>query len=109
MNKLKALFAGLSLSLLNTQLVLAESTCKVNGKEVPCSEVSGWLFLIPIAMFVMGILAFVFWVWMLIDAIKHQEEDKIMWVLIIILLSLLGAVIYCCSKKRKRKALNPAQ
>lgn len=109
MTKLKTALVTLSFFLLNAQLVLAKSTCMVNGKEVPCGEVSKWIFLIPVIMFAVGISAFIFWLWMLVNAIKHQEDNKVMWVLIIILLSLLGAVIYYFVQKKKRKALNLAQ
>ena len=40
---------------------------------------------------------FVFWLWMLIHAIKNKgltDTEKIMWVLIILFLHVLGALIY---------------
>jgi hypothetical protein len=43
------------------------------------------------------ILSFVFWIWMLIDAITNPRLDgteKIVWVLVIIFLHFLGALIY---------------
>jgi cytochrome c oxidase assembly factor CtaG len=43
------------------------------------------------------VLAFVFWIWMLIDAIKNPRLDgtqRIVWVLVIIFLHALGALIY---------------
>lgn len=43
------------------------------------------------------ILAFVFWIWMLIDAIQNPRligNEKIVWVLVIIFLHALGALIY---------------
>ena len=44
-----------------------------------------------------GLLAFVFWIWMLIDAIKNPRLDgsqRIVWVLVIVFLHALGALIY---------------
>lgn len=44
-----------------------------------------------------GVLIFVFWIWMLIDAITNSRLDgtqKIVWVLVIIFLHALGALIY---------------
>lgn len=54
-------------------------------------------FLLPI------LLLQIFWIWMLIDAIMHQEEDKIMWVLLIAFLNLVGAVLYFFMARAQRK------
>jgi len=46
---------------------------------------------------VLGILATIFWIWMLIDCIQNgrlQSTEKIVWVLVILFLHLLGALIY---------------
>lgn len=46
---------------------------------------------------VLVLLSFVFWVWMLIDAIKNpglSSTERIVWVLVIVFLHLLGAIIY---------------
>ena len=43
------------------------------------------------------ILAFVFWIWMLIDAIGNNRlssSQRIVWVLVILFLHGLGALIY---------------
>jgi len=45
----------------------------------------------------LGLLLFVFWIWMLIDAISNNGlsgTEKIVWVLVIIFLHFLGALIY---------------
>lgn len=45
----------------------------------------------------LGVLAFVFWIWMLIDAIKNpglSDTEKIVWVLVIVFLHFLGALVY---------------
>jgi hypothetical protein len=43
-----------------------------------------------------GIAAFVFWLWVLIDILKSEftGANKIAWLLAVILLPLLGAVLY---------------
>ena len=44
-----------------------------------------------------GISLFVFWIWMLIDAIKNQglkDMEKVIWVLVIIFTHIIGALIY---------------
>jgi hypothetical protein len=50
------------------------------------------LFLLPLVL-----LAFVFWLWMLVHAITNRgvgEGEKIAWVLVILFLHFLGALIY---------------
>jgi hypothetical protein len=45
----------------------------------------------------LGILAFVFWIWMLVDCIRNHRltsTQKIVWVLVILFLHDLGALIY---------------
>ncbi len=46
---------------------------------------------------VIGLLAFVFWIWMLVDAIKNPKLDgtqRVVWVLVVLFLHVLGAAIY---------------
>jgi hypothetical protein len=46
---------------------------------------------------VVGVAAFVFWIWMLIHAITNKGlsgAGKIVWVLVILFLPCLGALIY---------------
>ena len=45
----------------------------------------------------LGLACLVFWVWMLIDAIKSRalsDTEKLIWVLVILFTHLLGAAIY---------------
>jgi hypothetical protein len=45
----------------------------------------------------LGILCFIFWVWMLIDCLKNprlQGTEKLIWVLVIIILPFLGSLLY---------------
>jgi phosphotransferase system glucose/maltose/N-acetylglucosamine-specific IIC component len=46
---------------------------------------------------IIGILVFIFWVWMLIDAIRNPELDstmRIVWILVIVFTGIIGAIIY---------------
>lgn len=45
-----------------------------------------------------------FWVWMLIDCLANQSEDKLVWFLVIFFLNLLGAVLYYWLARKKRMA-----
>ncbi|HWY74455.1 MAG TPA: PLDc N-terminal domain-containing protein [Verrucomicrobiae bacterium] len=59
-------------------------------------------FIVPL-----GLLSFVFWIWMLIDAIKNEglnEGEKIAWVLVIALTHLLGAIIYFFAGRGSRRS-----
>ena len=51
-----------------------------------------WLLIVAL-----GILAFIFWILMLVNAITNSRlsgTEKIVWVLVIIFLHFLGALIY---------------
>jgi hypothetical protein len=50
------------------------------------------------------VLAVIFWIMMLIDAIKHKykdSNDKVVWVLVIIFTGIIGALIYYFVVKHK--------
>jgi len=83
--------------LFSFQLITA--VCMANGQEVPC-EPFPWTIFIIVA--IIGLAFFIFWVIMLIDAIRHEEESKALWIILIIILSVLGAIIYYFARKRKR-------
>jgi uncharacterized BrkB/YihY/UPF0761 family membrane protein len=100
---LTALTVTLSTFLAGTQLALAQATCSLNGKEIPCSEMPQWFWTIIMVMPLVAIAGFIFWLLMLIDAIQNQEENKVMWIILLIFLNFLGAIIYYFSAKRNRK------
>ena len=52
----------------------------------------------------LSLLAFIFWIWMLIHAITNKglgDTEKIVWVLVIIFLLLIGSIIYFFVGKSK--------
>lgn len=54
-------------------------------------KIMGKIFLVVAALFlVLG----GFWLWMLIDCVMRDFDDKVMWILIIIFLNFIGAVLY---------------
>ncbi|MBI2551011.1 PLDc N-terminal domain-containing protein [Candidatus Uhrbacteria bacterium] len=54
-----------------------------------------WIsILFSIVMFVVGIAAFVFWVYTLIHAIKHDNKDKALWIVLIVFTGVVGSLIY---------------
>ena len=64
-----------------------------------------FIMLIPLVWICFIISIFVFWITMLIDAIKHSpEKSKIIWVLVIIFTHIIGALIYYFVEKKPRHA-----
>ncbi len=59
--------------------------------------------------FIIAIAGLVFWVLMLVDVIKRQDDQfpnpsentKIIWILIVVLLSWIGALVYYFMVKKK--------
>ncbi len=54
---------------------------------------------------ILALLAFVFWIWMLIDAIQNKgltDGEKIGWVLAIVFLHIIGALLYFFIGRSKR-------
>jgi len=66
--------------------------------DVSGSAVGGVIgLLVLLVAAVIGLACFVFWIWMLIHAIKNKgltDTEKIIWVLVILFLHVLGALIY---------------
>ncbi len=53
----------------------------------------------------LGLLAFAFWIWMLIDCITKEpstNNEKIVWILVIVLLHFLGALLYLLVRRPQR-------
>jgi len=54
---------------------------------------------------IIGLISFVFWIWMLIDAIQNPSlvgNQRIVWVLVIIFVPCIGALIYYFVGRSKR-------
>ena len=53
--------------------------------------------LIGLGAVLIGLAAFVVWVWMLVHAVTNRglsDGEKILWVLLIVFLPLLGVILY---------------
>lgn len=105
--------------------------CEINGETVPCDEVLEEAFEFSNAMLqanpffhhpenwipelvsfwiktlviggILSAIGFVFWLWMLIDAIKYEKDNKVMRILIIVFFWFLGALVYLFAEKIGRK------
>ncbi len=65
-----------------------------------------FLFILPVIGVIVVIALFIFWLMMLIDAIKHSPEKiKIVWVLVIIFTHIVGAFVYYFVEKRQREGI----
>jgi len=52
-----------------------------------------------------GVLATIFWVWMIIDVAKNEPEngnDKVLWILIVVLAGVIGAGVYYFVRRPER-------
>jgi hypothetical protein len=69
--------------------------------EVGFAPALGGFFLLLV---ILGLLASLFWLWMLIDALLHEPSgtEKIIWVLVIFFLHFLGALLYFFIRKSHR-------
>ena len=83
------------------------AVCKINGQEVPCEEfwsMFKWLGAagagVALVFFLLGVLAFIFWLWMIVDCIKRQVSHKPVWILVLLLTGIIGAIIYYFAVKR---------
>lgn len=78
-----------------------------NGFESGYSILAmSFLLLIPLIWVSIIVGAFVFWVTMLVDAIKHSpEKTKTVWVIVIIFTHIIGAFIYYFVEKRPRNKI----
>lgn len=66
------------------------------------------IFLVILWIFfaALGILAIIFWIFMLVDVAKRSfknETDKVLWILVIVLAGLIGSIVYYFVVKRKKK------
>jgi len=62
------------------------------------TEIGSLLFLLA------GLLAFAFWLWMLIDCIRFETDgsSKVAWLLVILLVGAIGAPLYFFIRKMGR-------
>ncbi|MBU5689839.1 MAG: PLD nuclease N-terminal domain-containing protein [Candidatus Aenigmatarchaeota archaeon] len=69
------------------------------GSEYVFEFVGKILLIVFIILLVLG----AFWLWMLIDAINRQFENKTVWIIVMVLTGFLGAILYFFIVRRKLK------
>jgi hypothetical protein len=62
----------------------------------------GGLWLVTVL--VMALVAVGFWLWMFIDVLIKQNEDKIVWLIVVFFLNILGSMLYYFIARKKRVA-----
>jgi Phospholipase_D-nuclease N-terminal len=75
------------------------------GMSIPLLGLALMLLLIPLFL-----LSFVFWIWMLIDAVKNENiggNERVAWVIAICLTHWFGALIYLFAARSRRRVLAP--
>ena len=59
--------------------------------------------IVLIVVGVVWLLMFVFWIWVLIDAIMKKFDKKVLWIILIIFLGVVGAILYLIIVRPKLK------
>jgi hypothetical protein len=63
----------------------------------------GAFLFLPIIGVILAICVFVFWLLMLVDAIKNSpEKNRLIWVVVIIFTHIIGALVYYFVEKRPK-------
>ena len=104
--------AFLLVLLLLIPLVIAREAAPSDGNMDAAGALFPLFTFFTLFMFLgMGLLilgALGFWIWMLVDCLRRDFKDKVLWILIILLASTLGAIIYFFVVYRKQpKATQP--
>jgi hypothetical protein len=69
------------------------------------SPLVGFLFGLDVCCIgVFGLLASIFWIWMIVDALLYEPTtgEKLLWFLVIFFLHFIGALIYFVVRRSQR-------
>jgi len=82
------------------------SAAETGGSKIPAAII----IILFIVIGLISLASIVIWIWMLIDCIKREFDNKVLWILIILITGILGAIIYYFVVKRPAgKEVQPAQ
>lgn len=84
-----------------------DGVCTVNGKPVDCDTlwdkmkgyVGGAVAIIAVLGF-FWLISLVFWVVMLIHAIRNDIENKVVWIVVMVIFGIFGALVYYFAEAR---------
>lgn len=97
--------------------LLAQSTtssgCTLNGQPVSCSELAdkagpliGGILIFVLFGIIILVALLIFWIFMLVHAIRHNSPNKTVWLVVLIVSLILGfaplaAIVYFFAEKKK--------
>lgn len=92
-----------------------KATCTLNGQNVPCEQLAksfksflGWGIGGILFFLALFLLITIFWIAMLVHAIKYPIEHKPVWILILLITGILGAIVYYFAVKKAYNNTAPA-
>jgi len=85
---------------MNAFTLFAQAAPQVDG----AAGLLGGVFGLMVVFWIIGIVATIFWLWMLLDALANEPttEQKILWFLVIFFLHFIGAFIYLFVRRSGR-------
>jgi hypothetical protein len=75
------------------------------GLDMAGSAMTIGVILIVLAVIVLLVLAFVAWIWMIVDCAKRKKfrnGDRVMWILLLVLTYIIGMILYYFMEMRKK-------
>ena len=98
----------MKLSAIITAFLLAIPLVAAQAQSIPPpvpTAVLGFVVVLIVLSFILGILGTAFWIWMLVDCATRKtfknDSDKVVWIVVMVFLQALGAIIYYFVVKRK--------
>jgi len=65
------------------------------------------MLIFGLILIIVSLALIVFWIWMLVDAIRRPIKNKALWLIIIIFLGCLGAILYYFIGRKDLKKSSP--
>lgn len=65
--------------------------------------------LVMLAGGLVSLLAFVFWLWMLVECVRRKDmtdNQKLVWVLVLVFVSCIGSIVYFFASDRSRRTFS---
>lgn len=91
----------------------SQTGCTLNGQPIDCGELAdkaapflGIGIGLIVLFVILSIVVFVYWLLMLLHAIRHNSPDRTLWIVVLVVsllmgLALIGAVVYHLAEKKK--------
>jgi hypothetical protein len=65
--------------------------------------------LVMLAGGLVSLLAFVFWLWMLVECVRRKDmtdNQKLVWVLVLVLVNCIGSIVYFFASDRSKRTFS---